>query len=63
MAKTGEGRWKVRKWPKCRFTTVWEVFAPDGSPSGAFDSWAEAMQWATSIGDRVEYWLAHQKVS
>jgi hypothetical protein len=53
-------KWKVRKWPKCKVTHVWEVFDPEGEFSGAFESWAEAMQWATSVADRLEWWLNHQ---
>jgi len=40
---------------------AWEVFEPDGTFSGAFDTWPEAMQWATSISTRLEYWLEHQR--
>jgi hypothetical protein len=51
------GRWRVRRWPKCREAHIWEVFEPDGSLSGAFETWAEAMRWATSISARLEYFL------
>lgn len=39
-------------------STIWEVIDPDGMWSGSMHNWAEAMEWATSIGARVEYWLA-----
>lgn len=55
------GRWKIRLWPGSRHTRVWEVFEPDGSFSGAFESWPEAIEWATSISTRLEYLLEHQK--
>ena len=53
-------RWKVRKWPKCVRTRIWDVFEPDGSWSGAFASWDEAMYWATSFASRVEHYLEVQ---
>lgn len=56
-------KWKVRKWrrPNGRtITGIWEAFEPDGSFSGAFETWAEAMEWATSPVARIEHWLAHQ---
>lgn len=57
-------RWKVRKWRSkhhpVTLISVWEVFDQDGAFSGAFDNWPEAMQWATSVSTRLEYWLEHQ---
>jgi hypothetical protein len=55
----GDLRWCVRRWRKTSQGAIWNVFEPDGSWSGSFESWAEAIEW-TSVGTRVEYWLQHQ---
>jgi hypothetical protein len=52
------GRWKVR--PNRRTNTLWDVYEPNGQWSGTFDSWGEAMLWATSFSTRVESWLSKQ---
>jgi hypothetical protein len=59
-------RWKIRKWhSKSGPTTihVWQVFEPSGQWTGTFESWDEAMAWATSITPHIEQWLANQKES
>lgn len=53
------GRWSVRKRTNL-LTGVWLVHEPDGSFSRVFDTWGEAMEWATNFGERVEYWLRNQ---
>ena len=56
-------RWKVRKWRNYGLAKVniWDVFEPDGTLSMSFYDWHQAMEWATSIGARVEYWLEYQR--
>lgn len=54
-------RWKVRRNPKSKLTPVWDTYEPDGTWSGIHESWDEAMEWATSLSARVEYWLEHQR--
>ncbi|AEK07786.1 hypothetical protein FDI59_gp035 [Mycobacterium phage Yoshi] len=40
---------------------IWDVYDSSGEWSGAFDTWPEAMDWATSIATRIEYWLSRQQ--
>jgi hypothetical protein len=54
------GKWRVRKWPKCKASSIWEVFEPSGRWCGTFDTWDEAMSWAANPIERIEHWLAHQ---
>lgn len=37
---------------------AWTVYDTRGHFSGYFETWAEAMVWATSLTDRIQYWLA-----
>lgn len=55
-----EQRWRVRLWHGSRYTRIWEVFDPEGEFSGAFETWREAMRWATSPSYRLQYLLEHQ---
>ncbi|AHZ95507.1 hypothetical protein I5I04_gp053 [Mycobacterium phage Zapner] len=38
----------------------WSVHDADGRWSGDFESWHDAMEWATSFAARVEHWLEVQ---
>ena len=51
------GKWRVRRWPGSKHASIWEVFEPNGDMSGAFETWPEAIEWATSIATRVHYFL------
>ena len=50
--------WKIRKQTNL-LSPPWVVHAPDGSYSGAYDTWRDAMK-STNIANRVEQWL-HQR--
>lgn len=58
-------RWKVRKWHSkhdpVTLINVWNVFMPDGTWSGSFDTFAEALSWATNPFERMGYWLEQQR--
>lgn len=56
------GKWKVQRARRRDGTlyeqaVTWDVHAPDGQWSGTFETWVQAMRWATSLADRIEYWL------
>lgn len=58
------------KWRVCRsrrkdgslyqFMVTWDVFDPSGQWTGHFESWPEAMVWATSIVPHVENYLENR---
>lgn len=50
-------RWTIRRWPVSTDFPVWNVFDPSGQWVGAFETWREALELATSIGAQVEHWL------
>lgn len=52
-----EGKWTVRKYHKAKVATIWNVFRPDGSWDGSFESFPEALKWATDPFERMAYWL------
>ncbi|OBB20618.1 hypothetical protein A5762_15290 [Mycolicibacterium elephantis] len=61
-------KWKVRRSRRRDGTLFehavsWDVFSPDGEWSGTLETWEQAMRWATSFADRVEYWLMHNTTS
>ncbi|ACY39944.1 hypothetical protein [Mycobacterium phage LOCARD] len=59
------GKWVVRMARKrdgSLYTyRVWNVFNPEGQWSGVFESWDEAMRWATDITAHIEYFLGWQE--
>ncbi len=48
------------RWRVCKYRSVWSVREPDGTWSGDFETWTEAMDWATSFASRIEWWLEVQ---
>jgi hypothetical protein len=58
------------KWRVCRtrrkdgslyeHMVTWDAYNPAGSWTGHFESWNEAMDWATSIVPHIEWWLECQ---
>jgi hypothetical protein len=56
-------RWTVRRVRAstglCN-TVLYDVHTPEGVWAGVFDTWAEAMTWATNPIERLECWLANQ---
>lgn len=52
-----DGKWTVRKYHKAKVATIWNVFRPDGSWDGSFESFPEALKWATDPFERMSYWL------
>lgn len=62
---TPNPRWKVRLARRksgdlYSLSRAWNVFEPNDYWSGTFDTWDEAMAWATTFSSRVEHWLEHQ---
>ncbi|ASZ72957.1 hypothetical protein I5H33_gp080 [Mycobacterium phage Emma] len=56
------GKWKVRLARRrdgslYTYIRMWNVFTPEGQFSGSFDTWGEAMRWATDITAHVEFFL------
>jgi hypothetical protein len=44
-------KWRVRK---TKF--LWSVFTPEGVWSGDFETFPEAIEWATDWFSRLDYW-------
>lgn len=52
-----EGKWKVRKYRKAKTVSIWDVYRPDGTWDGSFESFPEALKWATDPFERMAHWL------